>query len=99
MTWTNKVSERGAKAAKRHQAVPGHWHSLLTLARWCRLRSYLDSIAVHGITALDAVRAALEGNPGCRQSRLWPEGQSRITREPARSLAEWEGASLVITRN
>jgi hypothetical protein len=36
--WTSNVSERGAKAAKRHQAVSGYWHSL---ARWCRIRSYL----------------------------------------------------------
>ena len=43
--WTNNVSERGAKAAKRHQAVSGYWHSLATLARWCRIRSYLDSAA------------------------------------------------------
>ena len=55
--------ERGAKAAKRHQAVSGYWHSLATLARWCRLRSYLDSAAAHGITALDAIRGALAGNP------------------------------------
>jgi hypothetical protein len=34
--WTNNVSERGAKAAKRHQAVSGYWHSLAALARWCR---------------------------------------------------------------
>jgi hypothetical protein len=61
--WTNNVSERGAKAAKRHQAVSGYWHSLATLARWCRLRSYLDSAAAHGVTALDAVRAAIEGKP------------------------------------
>ena len=61
--WTNNVSERGAKAAKRHQAVSAYWHSLATLARWCRLRSYLDSAAAHGVTALDAVRAAIEGKP------------------------------------
>jgi transposase len=61
--WTNNVSERGAKAAKRHQAVSGYWHSLATLARWCRIRSYLDSAASHGLTALDAIRAALEGKP------------------------------------
>jgi hypothetical protein len=61
--WTNNVSERGAKAAKRRQAVSGYWHSLATLARWCRLRSYLDSAATHGVTALDAVRAAIEGKP------------------------------------
>jgi transposase len=61
--WTNNVSERGAKAAKRHQAVSGYWHSLATLARWCRIRSYLDSAAAHGVTALDAIRDALTGNP------------------------------------
>jgi hypothetical protein len=61
--WTNNISERGAKAAKRHQAVSGYWHSLATLARWCRIRSYLDSAAAHGITALGAIRAAIEGKP------------------------------------
>ena len=61
--WTNNVSERGAKAAKRHQAVSGYWHSLATLARWCRIRSYLDTAAAHGITALDAIRGALTGKP------------------------------------
>jgi hypothetical protein len=61
--WTTNVAERGAKAAKRHQAVSGYWHSLATLARWCRIRSYLDSAAAHGITALDAIRDALTGEP------------------------------------
>jgi hypothetical protein len=63
VSWTNNVSERGAKAAKRHQAVSGYWHSLATLARWCRLRSYLDTAAAHGVTALDAIRTAIEGKP------------------------------------
>ena len=61
--WTNNVSERGAKAAKRHQAVSGYWHTLATLARWCRIRSYLDSAVAHGVTAIDAIRAAIEGRP------------------------------------
>jgi hypothetical protein len=61
--WTNNVSERGAKKAKRHQAVSGCWRSLPTLSRWCRLSSYLDSAAAHGTAALDAVRAAIEGKP------------------------------------
>jgi transposase len=61
--WTNNVSERGAKAAKRHQAVSGYWHSLATLARWCRIRSYLESAAAYGITALDAICDAITGKP------------------------------------
>ncbi len=55
----NNVSEQGAKAAKRHQAVSGYWHTQATLARWCRIRSYLDSATAHGLTALDSVSAAL----------------------------------------
>jgi Transposase IS66 family len=61
--WTTNVAERGAKAAKRHQAVSGYWHSLATLARWCRIRSYLDSATAHGLTALDTIRDALAGKP------------------------------------
>ena len=61
--WTNNVSERGAKAAKRHQAVSGCWHTLRTLARWCQIRSYLDSAAAHGITPLDAITSAITGKP------------------------------------
>jgi hypothetical protein len=60
---TNNVSERGAKAAKRHQAVSGCWHTLATFARWCRIRSYLDSAAAHGVAAIDAIRAVIEGRP------------------------------------
>jgi len=61
--WTTKFAQRCAKAAKRHQALSGYWHSLATLTRWCRIRSYLDSAAAHGITALDAIRDALTGKP------------------------------------
>jgi transposase len=63
VSWTNNVSERGAKAAKRHQAVSGYWHTLRTLARWCRIRSYLGSAAAHGLTVIDAIRTAIEGKP------------------------------------
>jgi hypothetical protein len=57
------LPDRGAKKAKRHQAVSGCWQSLATLGRWCRLASYLDSAAAHGTAALDAVRAVIEGTP------------------------------------
>ena len=59
--WTNKVSEQSAKAVKRHPAVSGYRHIQATLARWRRNRSYLDSAAAYGITALDAITAALAG--------------------------------------
>ena len=61
--WTNNCSEQAVKAAKRHQAVSGYWHTPRTLARWCRIRSYLDSAANHDLTALDAITRALAGDP------------------------------------
>ena len=63
LDWTNNCSEQAVKAAKRHQAVSGYWHTPRTLARWCRIRSYLDSAASHGLTALDATTRALAGEP------------------------------------
>jgi hypothetical protein len=35
-----------------------------TLARWCRIRGYLESAANHGLNnAIDAISAALAGKP------------------------------------
>ena len=61
--WTSNSAERAVKGPKRHQAVSGYWHTQATLARWCRIRSYLDSAANHGLTALDAITTALAGRP------------------------------------
>jgi len=58
-----QFSERAVKGPKRHQAVSGYWHTQATLGRWCRIRSYLDSAANHGLTALDAITSALAGKP------------------------------------
>ena len=62
-TRSNNCSEQAVKAAERHQAVSGYWHTPRTLARWCRIRSYLDSAASHGLTALDATTRALASEP------------------------------------
>jgi len=50
-------------AQSARQAVSGYWHSLARLARRCRLRSYLDSAAAHGVTALHAIAIAIVGKP------------------------------------
>jgi transposase len=61
--WTSNSAERAVKGPKRHQAVSGYWHTQGTLARWCRIHSYLESAAGHGLTALDAISTALAGKP------------------------------------
>ena len=40
-----------------------YWHTLQTLTRWCRVRSYLTSAANHGIPVIEAIRTAIEGKP------------------------------------
>lgn len=61
--WTNNASEQALKSPKLHQKVSGYWHTLTTLTRYCRVRSYLSSATNHGLRAIDAIHAALTGNP------------------------------------
>lgn len=61
--WTNNASEQALKDPKRHQAVSGYWHTLTTLADYCRVRSYLVSSRNHGVRSIDAIHNALTGNP------------------------------------
>jgi transposase len=61
--WTNNASEQALKGPKRHQAVSGYWHTLTTLADYCRGRSYLVSARNHGVRSIDAIHDALTGNP------------------------------------
>lgn len=59
--WTNNASEQALKGPKRHQAVSGYWHTMATLSRDCRVRSYLATTKGHGIRAIDAIHAVLAG--------------------------------------
>jgi hypothetical protein len=61
--WTNNVSEQALKSPKLHQKVSGYWQTTLTLARFCRVRSYLVTARNHGISAIDAIHATLAGQP------------------------------------
>jgi transposase len=61
--WTNNASEQALKSPKLHQKVSGYWHTLTTLTRYCQVQSYLTSATNHGLRAIDAIHAALTGNP------------------------------------
>ncbi len=58
--WTNNASEQALKGPKRHQAVSGYWHTLTTLAEYCRGRSYLVSARIDGVRP---IHTALTGIP------------------------------------
>jgi hypothetical protein len=55
-----RAGRQGRQTASGRLRVLAHNR---TLARWCRIRSYLDSAANHGLTALDAITRALDGKP------------------------------------
>jgi hypothetical protein len=57
--WTNNASEQALKSPKLHQKVSGYWHTTITLARYCRVRSYLVSARNHG------VRLSTPSTPPC----------------------------------
>jgi hypothetical protein len=62
--WSGRTTSPNAAPRLRKGTRPSQaTGTLATLARWCRIRSYLDSAMAHGITAIDAIRTALEGNP------------------------------------
>jgi hypothetical protein len=61
--WTNNASEQAIRGPKRHQKTSGYWQSTITLARYCRVRSYLVSAHNHGLRAIDAIHAAQAGSP------------------------------------
>lgn len=61
--WTNNASEQAIRGPKRHQNSSGYWQTTLTLAAYCRVRSYLVSARNHGVRAIEAIHAALAGRP------------------------------------
>jgi hypothetical protein len=61
--WTNNACEQSIRGPKRHQNSSGYWQTTLTLAAYCRIRSYLVSARNHGLHAIDAIHAALSGQP------------------------------------
>jgi hypothetical protein len=62
--WTNNASERALKNPKLRQKISGYWHTLTTLTRYCRLRSYLISARNHGLRSIDAIPPRSPATPG-----------------------------------
>jgi hypothetical protein len=62
----------------------------VTLARWCRITTYLDSTANHRLTVLDAITRALAGEP-------WlpvPASRTANRNRSSSSTPEWTRRSL-----
>jgi hypothetical protein len=55
------LPDQALKSPKLHQKVSGYWHTTNTLARYCRVRSYLVTTRNHGLRPIDAIHAVLTG--------------------------------------
>jgi hypothetical protein len=97
--WTNNCSEQALKAAKRHQAVVGYWHTNRTLARWCRIRSYLDSTASHGPTALDAITRASPATLGAQRQPPQPRPETAAHHQSLNGHPNMLFAAVATPRN
>ena len=59
---TNNGSENAVRGYKLAAKISGCWHTLSTLQRHCRIRSYLTTARSYGRHPLAAIRDALTGN-------------------------------------
>ena len=60
--FTNNRSERDIRMAKVKQKISGCFRSTRQAANWCRIYSYLKSMAHQGYNPLTAIQIALNGN-------------------------------------
>ena len=61
--WTNNISESGAKAAKRHQAAPATGTPSPPSPASAGSGATSIALTVRGLTAIEAIRTAPEGEP------------------------------------
>ena len=60
--FTNNRAERDIRMAKVKQKVAGCFRTTRYAAAWCRISSYLQSMALQGYNPLTAIEIALNGN-------------------------------------
>lgn len=61
--FTNNAAEQTIRMSKLRIKISGCMRSMAGAEEFCAIRSYLATAARHGITGLDAITRALQGNP------------------------------------
>ena len=61
--FTNNEAERAIRMSKLRIKVSGCMRSMAGAQEFCAIRSYLSTAARHGISALDALTSAFQGQP------------------------------------
>jgi hypothetical protein len=61
--FTNNAAEQAIRMSKLRIKISGCMRSMAGAEEFCAIRSYLATAARHGITGLDALTRAFQGNP------------------------------------
>ena len=61
VSFTNNAGERGLRVAKVKRMVSGYFGTFIYAKYWCRISSYLQSMAALGYNPLVAIEIALAG--------------------------------------
>ena len=61
--FTNNLSERDLRMMKLRQKISGTFRSVDALVGFCRIRGYISTARKNGLSAIDAIRRALSGDP------------------------------------
>jgi transposase len=61
--FTDNEAERAIRMSKLRIKISGCMRSMTGAEEFCAIRSYLATAARHGITGLDALTRAFQGNP------------------------------------
>lgn len=61
--FTNNAAEQAIRMSKLRIKISGCMRSMTGAQEFCAIRSYLATAARHGITGLDAITRAFQGNP------------------------------------
>ena len=59
----NNEAERSIRMSKLRIKISGCMRSMTGAEEFCALRSYLGTAARHGVSALEALTSAFQGNP------------------------------------
>jgi len=78
------LPDQALKGPKRHQAVSGYWHTLSTLAAYCRVRSYWS---------VPAATTSAPSTPSTTPSPATPGShtRNRVTPRPTRAWTPYSG--------
>jgi transposase len=67
--FTNNEAERSIRMSKLRIKISGCMRSMTGAEEFCALRSYLGTAARHGVSALEALTSAFQGNPWIPETR------------------------------